>query len=471
MAPVRRGPQRAKPDADIFMKLAFASPSRQRSIRGRLRRLVIVSVGLALTAFAMLDLWQEAHAYLADKKENMLAAANIVAGASSKAVAQDDVPQVREALRSVARVPGLAYARVANGDGRILAETGGAARLASEVTLDSTGETSIYTLLRTRTVTVVVPIVYGGRPVGELLLISGTGDILARFARRLVLGSIGALLAIGIGLFIAHRMQKSIARPLTDLTAEMARIAQTHDYSASLPDASDTETKALAGSFEAMMTEIRSAYAAISDREAELIFRLSRATEQRDNETGEHIRRMARLCRLVGEGLNLEKSELEALQRAAPLHDVGKVGVPDHVMFKRGKLDPAERREMEKHTLHGYEILRDSKSDLIRLAAEMAWSHHERWDGTGYPRGLKGSEIPLAGRIAAVADVCDALASARPYKPAWELDAVRSHLVEHSGTHFDPACVEGLLSEWDEVERMYAEGQSTGAAELRAAVG
>ncbi len=443
--------------------LSFASFGTKQSIRGRLHRLVIVSVGLALVAFAILDLWQGAREYLVDERENLLATANVVAGAASTAVATADVPQIRESLRSIARVPGLAYARVEDSAGAVLAEVGGASRLASEATIDGTGEESVYTLLRTRNVTVVVPIVYGGRSVGNLLLIGGTGDLFARFARRTVVGSLGALFAIGIGLFIAQGMQRSITRPLSELTEDMVRIAATNDYSTTLPDAADRETKALAGSFNTMMTEIRNAYAAISGREAELIFRLSRATEQRDNETGEHIMRMARLCRLVGKGMNLEKSALEAIERAAPLHDVGKIGVPDRIMFKGGKLDPAERREMEKHTTYGHEILRDSESDLIRLAAEIAWSHHERWDGAGYPRRLKGSEIPLAGRIAAVADVCDALASERSYKPAWPLADVRAHLVKNSGTHFDPACVQGLLSEWDEVERMYAAGTGTTA--------
>ncbi len=455
--------------------LGLTSSRQQLSIRIRLRRLVIVSVGLALTAFAILDLWHEAQGYLADRKESLLVAANTIAGVSSRAVALADVPQIKESLRSIARVPELAYARVENGNGEILAQVGAAARLASEASFGGAEEDSVYALLRTRTVTVVVPIVYGGRPVGQLLLISGTGDLLARFAQRLAVGSLGALLAIAIGLLVAHRMQKSITRPLTELTEDMARIARTHDYSTaltSLPDASDRETRALASSFNAMMTEIRKAYAAISDREAELIFRLSRATEKRDDETGEHIKRMAALCRLVGEGLSLEGDALEAIERAAPLHDIGKVGVPDEIMFKPGKLDPAERREMERHTSNGYEILSDSESDLIRLAAEIAWSHHERWDGTGYPRGLKAEEIPLAGRIAAVADVCDALASERPYKPAWSLEAVRAHLVENSGTHFDPACVEGLLSQWRKVERMYVDTRSPAvSAKLKVAAG
>jgi putative two-component system response regulator len=236
----------------------------------------------------------------------------------------------------------------------------------------------------------------------------------------------------------------------------MARIAKTHDYTASLPATSDVETEALAGSFNFMIDEIRKASAALSNREAELIFRLSRATEKRDNETGAHIMRMAKLCQLIGEGMGLERSTVEALYRAAPLHDVGKIGVPDAIMHKQGKLDPAERREMEEHTTHGYEILRDSESELICRAAEIALTHHEKWDGTGYPQGLKGAEIPLAGRVAAVADVCDALASERPYKPAWHLEDVRAHFVDNSGKHFDPACVEGILSRWREVERMYA---------------
>ena len=265
------------------------------------------------------------------------------------------------------------------------------------------------------------------------------------------------MLAIGVGLSVAHRLQRSISRPLTVLSAEMARIAETDDYSAAVPATDDIETELLAGSFNAMMGQIRKASLALSNREAELIFRLSRATEKRDNETGGHIVRMAKMCRLVAEGLNRSKSEIDAIHRVAPLHDVGKIAVSDAIMFKPGKLDSAERREMEKHTDHGQEILGGSESDIIRQAAAMAWSHHEWWDGTGYPRGLKGDEIPLAGRVAAVADVCDALASKRPYKAAWGLEDVRAYLTANSGTQFDPACVEALLRRWDEVERTYAE--------------
>ncbi len=430
--------------------------SRGRSIRSRLHRLVILSVGVALVCSAILTVWQTTTSYLVDKRESLLATANVIAGTASRAVAEGDIKLVGDSLRSIGRLPDIAYSRVEGSDSRVLAQIGGSVRLSSELSLDGTGSDSVYAFLRTRTVEVDVPVIYAGRPVGRVTIVSRTGDLAARFTGVLVIAGLGALLAIGVGLSIAHRLQRSITRPLTMLSAEMALIARTHDYSAAVPAAGDIETELLAESFNAMMGEIRKASEALSNREAELIFRLSRATEKRDNETGGHLVRMAEMCRLIAEGLQLGKEEVQAIQRVAPLHDVGKIAVSDAIMFKPGKLDAAERHEMENHTSHGYEILRDSESDLIRRAADMAWSHHERWDGTGYPRGLKGSEIPVVGRVAAVADVCDALASKRPYKPAWSLDAVKAHLVANSGTQFDPACVSALLDRWDDVERIYA---------------
>lgn len=442
----------------------------KRSIRRRLHRLVILSVGTALVCSAILSVWQATTTYLVDKRGSLLATANVVAGASSRAVAAGHTTQIKDSLRSIARLPGVAYARIEGSDSRLLAQVGGAVHLGGDLILDQTEGSSLYTFLRTRTVQVSVPIIYGGNPVGRVVLISKIGDLAARFLSVLAIASLGAVLAIGVGLSIAHRLQRSITLPLTMLAGDMARIARTQDYSASVPATADIETEQLANSFTVMMGEIQKASVALSNREAELIFRLSRATEKRDNETGGHILRMAALCRLVAEGLNLGKTEVEAIERVAPLHDVGKIAVPDTIMFKPGKLDAAERREIERHTTYGYEILRDSESELVALAAEMAWSHHERWDGLGYPRGLKGSDIPLVGRIAAVADVCDALASDRPYKPAWSLDAVRAHLVENSGTQFDPACVESLLNRWGEVEALYKTlGTTAESDELRVA--
>ena len=450
--------------------LSTGLPAGRRSIRGKLLRLVILSVGVALVCSAILSVWQASTTYLLDKRESLLATANVIAGSSSRGVAAGDTTLVKDSLRSIARLPGFAYARIEGNDGEVLAQVGGAVHLSNDLALDDGERSSLYTFLRTRTVQVSVPIVSGGRPVGRVVLVGKTGDLATRFLGVLAIASLGALLAVGIGLSIAHRMQRSITLPLSMLAGDMARIARTHDYSTSVPATADIETEQLAGSFNVMMGEIRNASAALSNREAELIFRLSRATEKRDNETGGHIIRMAALCRLVAEGLDLGKSEVEAIHRVAPLHDVGKIAVPDAIMLKPGKLDAAERREMERHTTYGYDILRDSESELVLLAAEMAWSHHEWWDGSGYPRGLMGTEIPLAGRIAAVADVCDALASERPYKPAWGLDAVRAHLVENNGKQFDPACVESLLSRWDQVQALYEKSETTsGTDELRLA--
>jgi len=427
----------------------------RRSIRARLDRLVLLSVGVALACSAFLSVWQAAATYLDDKREGMLATANVVAGASSRAVASGEMALIKDSLRSIARLPGAAYARIEDRDRRVLAEVGGVVRLNSDLALESGEATSLSTFLRTRTVQVGVPIIYAGREVGRVVMVSRTGNLAARFLGVVVIASLGALLAVGVGLSIAQRLQRSITRPLGTLATEMARIARTQDYSAAVPATADIETEKLAGSFTLMMAEIRKASVDLSNREAELIFRLSRATEKRDNETGEHILRMATLCRLVAEGLDLPRSEVEAIHRVAPLHDIGKIAVPDAIMFKPAKLDASERREMEKHTTYGYDVLSDSESDLVALAAEIAWSHHEHWDGSGYPRGLKGTDIPLSGRIAAVADVCDALASERPYKPAWSLDAVRAHLIQNRGRQFDPACVDSLLGRWQDVRRLY----------------
>jgi putative two-component system response regulator len=194
-------------------------------------------------------------------------------------------------------------------------------------------------------------------------------------------------------------------------------------------------------------------------REVEIVSRLSRASEQRDNETGNHILRMATLCRLIGEGLGLDGDTCQRLFLAAPMHDVGKIGVPDAILLKPGRLEAEEREIMQRHVVLGHEILAGSSSELIQLAAEIALSHHERWDGKGYPHGLRGTAIPLCGRIAAVADVCDALASERPYKRAWSLAEIRTYLDENAGSQFDPACVGALLQRWPDVLVIYGETQ------------
>lgn len=201
--------------------------------------------------------------------------------------------------------------------------------------------------------------------------------------------------------------------------------------------------------------EVQAATREIRARELELLMRLCRASEFRDPETGAHIERMARYAQLIAETLGLGAERAEEIYRAAPMHDVGKLGVPDAILLKPGRLRPEEIAVMRQHTLIGHDILKDSSSPLIQLGAEIALSHHERWDGEGYPYGLRGEEIPLSGRIVAVADVFDALTSARCYKTPWTLEAARAYLEDARGAHFDPQCVDALLSRWDEVMEVH----------------
>ncbi|MBI5164983.1 MAG: response regulator [Magnetospirillum sp.] len=198
--------------------------------------------------------------------------------------------------------------------------------------------------------------------------------------------------------------------------------------------------------------EVRKATKVIADREEELIVRLSKAAEFRDPETGAHIHRMAYYSKLIAVNLGLDEVTCDFILRAAPMHDVGKLGIPDGILLKPGRLDRHEFEVMQRHAAIGHDILCGSESALIRLGAEIALSHHEKWDGSGYPKKLAGEAIPLNGRIVAVADVFDALTSERPYKKAWTLEDARALLVDGRGSHFDPACVDAFLNSWDEVQ-------------------
>lgn len=165
-----------------------------------------------------------------------------------------------------------------------------------------------------------------------------------------------------------------------------------------------------------------------------------------DCDTGAHIWRMAAYACVLAETLGWPRARAQLLEQAAPMHDTGKIGIPDEILKKPGKLTPQEWVIMKRHTQIGSEILSRSKAPLFQLAAEVALNHHERWDGTGYPQGLAGEAIPESARIVAIADVFDALASRRPYKEAWPVDAVIDKIKEGSGSHFDPAMVEAFLS-------------------------
>ncbi|WP_295763487.1 HD domain-containing phosphohydrolase [Undibacterium sp.] len=207
----------------------------------------------------------------------------------------------------------------------------------------------------------------------------------------------------------------------------------------------------LADHAEWLAEEVSKATGEITQRERETVYRLSKAAEYRDRETGAHILRMAHYSELIAKGLGLSVADRELLLEAAPMHDIGKVGIADHILLKPRRLDGEEFEVMKQHALYGYEILKESSSKVLQAGAAIARGHHEKYDGSGYPYGLKGQQIPIFSRIVAVADVFDALTSERPYKKAWPLEAAADYLKANSGSHFDPDCVATFFDHWDEV--------------------
>jgi two-component system response regulator RpfG len=179
----------------------------------------------------------------------------------------------------------------------------------------------------------------------------------------------------------------------------------------------------------------------VRTRERETLMKLAKAGEYRDQETGNHIVRMAKYARLIAEELKLSAMECDEIESAAPMHDIGKIGIPDQVLLKPGRHTDEEQAIMRRHPLIGHEILAESPSRYLQMGAVIALGHHEKFDGSGYPQGLAGEDIPLPARIVAVADVFDALMSARPYKRAWSFQEALDYLRSESGMHFDPACV------------------------------
>jgi putative two-component system response regulator len=176
----------------------------------------------------------------------------------------------------------------------------------------------------------------------------------------------------------------------------------------------------------------------------ETLERLALAGEYRDDNTHEHAQRVGRTVALLAGSIGLDSVEVERLRRAAPLHDIGKIGIPDAILLKPARLDEHEYELMKAHTTIGHQILTGSGSQVLQLSAEIALTHHERWDGKGYPNALAGEAIPLAGRLTAVADVFDALMHRRPYKEAWPLDAALAEIGVGSGRRFDPAVIEAF---------------------------
>jgi two-component system response regulator RpfG len=193
----------------------------------------------------------------------------------------------------------------------------------------------------------------------------------------------------------------------------------------------------------------------IVSREHETLLRLAKAGEYRDEVTGNHVVRMAKYSREIGEALGLSAKECDEIEYAAPMHDIGKIGIQDHILLKPGKFEPEEWVKMQEHTRIGHAILSNSQSRYIQSGSIIALNHHERFDGSGYPNGIAGKNIPLVARIVAVADVYDALISPRPYKKAWSTADAQDYLHKQAGSQFDPICVEAFFERLDNIGNIH----------------
>lgn len=206
--------------------------------------------------------------------------------------------------------------------------------------------------------------------------------------------------------------------------------------------------------------KVQARTAELQDSRLEIIRRLGRAGEYKDNETGLHVIRMSHYSRILARAYSGDDGWAELIFTVAPMHDVGKIGIPDSILRKPGRLDEGEWAIMSRHPEIGADIIGDHESPMLTLAAEIAFCHHEKWDGSGYPQGLKGEEIPISARIVALADVFDALTTRRPYKQAWSVERTLEHIDASAGSHFDPQLVElmhGCLPEMLSIRERHAE--------------
>lgn len=256
---------------------------------------------------------------------------------------------------------------------------------------------------------------------------------------------VGLLFAV-LGLFAV----RSITRPLEAMVGNITRFGETEEMPEARVDDRIREVRNLQRSFLRMTANVVAQRAMLRETQMEIVRALGRAGEFRDNETGNHVLRMSLCCAHLATLAGLEEKQVEMLGLASQMHDIGKIGIPDHVLLKPGRFEPEERAVMETHAEIGARILTGVDRPLTVLARTVALSHHEKWDGSGYPNRLAGAAIPLEGRIAAICDVFDALLSSRPYKEGWPLEKVAAFMREQAGQHFDPTLVDLFLAHLDD---------------------
>ncbi len=244
-----------------------------------------------------------------------------------------------------------------------------------------------------------------------------------------------------------------ITKPFNPMVVR-ARV-QTHLELKAVWDALRDENARLESRVEARTAELQAALDRLRESAVDTVLRLGLAAEYKDDETGKHVMRMAHYAVAVARQLGWEVEDLDRLFHAALMHDIGKLALPDSILQKPGPLDAAEWAIVKRHPILGARILSGSDSDIIQLAEAVALTHHEKWDGSGYPHGLRAEDIPLVGRIVAICDVFDALTVRRPYKRAFPLDKAFSIVRQSSGSHFDPAVVQAFFAAESEVLRVH----------------
>ena len=266
------------------------------------------------------------------------------------------------------------------------------------------------------------------------------------------------LLAGGVFIAVAaYAVATGLIRPVIVLSDTAKNITRTQDYTQKVAIERDDEIGQLAESFNKMtggmnqaMVEIMQLNKEIEETQREVVFTMGAIGESRSKETGNHVKRVAEYSRLLAIYYGLGDDEAELLKQASPMHDIGKVAIPDAILNKPGRFDAEERAIMDTHAALGYDMLKHSNRPLLKAAAIVAYEHHEKWDGSGYPRKLKGEEIHIYGRITALADVFDALGSDRVYKKAWSDEQIFALFQEERGKHFDPDLVDIFFARLDE---------------------
>ena len=261
-----------------------------------------------------------------------------------------------------------------------------------------------------------------------------------------------------------YRTRSILAVPLKNVSGHIIGVFEAVNKLNGPFNVDDEGILQLIGSLAASGIENAQLYESLSRSQLETIYRLAVTAEYRDQQdTAVHLRHISEYSALIAQGLGLPEREAENLRYASPLHDIGKVGIPDAILLKPGKLTAEEFEEMKKHTVYGAKILSNTESHLLQIACKVAASHHERFDGAGYPARLKGEQIPVYARIVSVADVFDALCAQRVYKPKWDPQKAREYIMEESGKAFDPDVTRAFDSVFGEILKLHAigDGKST----------